>query len=183
MLDMGDKDTQLEHMESSIITRISEKDADSDRRVIKWHQCHILVQNDYELTDYSFNLHTSMNFWTALWYWVPCKNNVHIKLMLKSQLPTPSTLVSHHIDSSDKFKVIFQWKEPDIRTYFLTHATSETLDPDLMIRSRGFLAIYVKDTAKDESFSFRMVPEKSRKKIATLNLRKEKARDNHLSQD
>lgn len=66
MLDMGDKDTQLEHMESSIITRISEKDADSDRRVIKWHQCHILVQNDYELTDYSFNLHTSMNFWTAL---------------------------------------------------------------------------------------------------------------------
>lgn len=52
-----------------------------------------------------------------------------------------------------------------------------------MIRSRGFLAIYVKDTAKDESFSFRMVPEKSRKKIATLNLRKEKARDNHLSQD
>ena len=52
-----------------------------------------------------------------------------------------------------------------------------------MIRSRGFLAIYVKDTAKDESFSFRMVPEKSRKKIATLNLRKEKARENHLSQD
>lgn len=103
--------------------------------------------------------------------------------MLKSQLPTPSTLASHHIDSSDKFKVIFQSKETDIRTYFLIHATSETFDPDLMIRSRGFLAIYFKDRAKDESFSFRMVPEKSMKKIATLNLTKEKARENHISQD
>ena len=52
-----------------------------------------------------------------------------------------------------------------------------------MIRSRGFLAIYFKDRAKDESFSFGMVPEKSMKKIATLNLTKEKARENHLSQD
>lgn len=52
-----------------------------------------------------------------------------------------------------------------------------------MIRSRGFLAIYNKDRAKDESFSFRMVPEKSMKKIATLNLTNEKARENHLFPD
>lgn len=41
MLDMGEKNTQIEHMESSVITRISEKDTDSDRRIIKWHHCHL----------------------------------------------------------------------------------------------------------------------------------------------